>query len=87
MKKLFAVMLISSLCFTFSACSSDKAQNNLSKAIDDAGRDVEEGFDKAKENIDGIDKGHYNNETDNNNGVGTSYYGNGYMGYKYDNMN
>ena len=76
MKKSAFVLIMALLCMSFSGCSSDKAQNNLSKAVDDAGNAWDRGVNDV---ANGIDRG-WDNGT-NTNGTGTGYYSDNYSGY------
>ncbi len=91
MKKAFVLISAAALCAALAGCSSDSAQNNLSKAIDDVERDWDAGVDYMERSMDNMD-----NTDRNNSGYGVTsrdnlstsgfYYGDGsgYMGY-YDN--
>ena len=61
MKKAFVLISAAALCAALAGCSSDSAQNNLSKAIDDVERDWDAGVDYMERSMDNMDNTDRNN--------------------------
>ena len=78
MKKSISILLTAILlCLAFSGCSS-KAQNNLSRAIDNAGQGLDDSANRFRQNATrGWDNG------TNTNGSMSEYYSDNYGGYGY----
>ena len=100
MKKLYLVLALSALCLSFTGCSSDSAQNNLSRAIDGTERAVERGVDDVTNGVydtvndaeRGWENGTMTNGSNYYDGISGTKYGDdsGYQGYydiNYNNRN
>ena len=92
MKKLYLVLALSALCLSFTGCSSDSAQNNLSRAIDGTERAVERGVDDVTngvyDTVNDAERGWDNGTM--TNGSNSEYYSDNYSGYNdyyYNNRN
>ena len=46
MKKAVLIFFISAIGISFTGCSAENTENNISRAIDGAGRDIKNGVDK-----------------------------------------
>ncbi len=83
MKKLYLVLALSALCLSFTGCSSDSAQNNLSRAIDGTERAVERGVDDVTngvyDTVNDAERGWDNGTM--TNGSNSEYYSDNYSGY------
>ena len=83
MKKAVLVFFISAIGLSFTGCSAKNTENNISRAIDGAGRDIKNGADKLENGM--TNNGYYGTRGWDNglntNGTGTGYYSDNYDGY------
>ena len=83
MKKAVLVFFISAIGLSFTGCSAKNTENNISRAIDGAGRDITNGVDKLENGM--TNDGYYGTRGWDNglntNGTGTGYYSDNYDGY------
>ena len=83
MKKAVLIFFISAIGISFTGCSAKNTENNISRAIDGAGRDIKNGVDKLENGME--NNGYYSKRGWDNglntNGTATGYYSDNYDGY------